>query len=589
MPDISGLQRDTKKYIRYRGFQTMDTQSAREALDPTRLAWCENLEIVGPNQLVCCQGPAPALVNIPSQLISSQFSATFGNADYIMCFTESGAGYQVSAITGALTQIAPNGTFSAAPDCTVWSSKYLLIADASAGYCVWDGHVFVQSGGVSPSITITNGGSYGSVAPTVTISGGSGSGNAAHAVLTNGVVTSVVLDAPGIGYQPADTLTVTFGSGTAAATAKVWPTFSASPTTLAIYAGRVWLAATRLLAWTGTQGFDDAAPANAAGNTTLNDADLAHSITALRSLNNFLYIFGDNSIKQIGTVTVSGSTTNFAIVTLSSDQGTPFPRAIASYNRLILFANKVGVYAILGASVEKVSDQMDGIFPLMDTSQPLQAAIQDLHSSLHTFLILCRYRDPAQARTRSLILCFTKNRWFVASQGDNLISICTASINGLTETFASSGSDVTQIFQSAVPVNVLLKTALSDNGADIGKRMLQCAVALTATTALTVNLLTESENGSTLFQLSTGTGFIWLNNAGAVVSWVNNSGQTVEWLVSGFVYQRSQAAATGVYIGMTLYGSFPGAGSGGGPTGLIINGLVAEYQDTKVFASKMSA
>lgn len=586
MADIAATQKSTKNYIAYRGFETMDTQSAREALPLNKLAWCENLQIVGPNQLVACNGPATPIATIPGEIITEQFFANYKppggvSTDYIICFCQSGSGYQVNAATGAFVKFALAGTFSAAPDMTVWSSQRILIADPTAGYCTWDGLTFVQTGGVSPNIVVTAGGSGYASPPTVTISGGSGSGATAHAVLTAGVVTAVVLDNAGTGYKAGDVLTVTFGSGTATATAIVWPSFSLTPTTLAIFAGRVWLGGGRVLTWTGTKGFDDAASADAAGSTTINDADLVHQITALRSLNNFLYIFGDNSIKQIGTVTVSGSSTIFNIVTLSSDQGTPFPRAIASYNRLILFANKVGVYAILGASVEKVSDQMDGIFALLDVTQPVQAAVQDLHTSLHTFLLLVRYRDPVAGVTRSLILCFYKNRWFVANQGSNLTSICTAPIGGIIETFGSSGSDVTQLFQASTPVPIIFQTALSDNNEPhMGKRAMQCAVSLNSSTLTTVNLTVDTENGSQPFPFQSGSMVSWVNNLGQPVQWQNNALQNVNWFSVGFLYQRSKAAGTGVYLGMSITGSF---------AGLVLNGLVLEYQEGKVMGSRMSA
>jgi hypothetical protein len=592
MSKISETQKATKDYIIFRGFETMDTQSARQALPVNRLAWCENLQIVGPNQLIAVNGPAPSIANLAGEIILSMFSANFTppggvNADYIICFCQSGAAYQVNAVTGASVRFALSGTFSPAPDMTVWSSQRILIADPTAGYCTWDGHVFVQSGGVSPNIVITNGGSGYGAPPSVTISGGSGAGATAHAVLTGGVVTSVVLDSSGTGFKAGDTLTVTFGSGTAAATAIVWPFFALTPTTLAVFAGRVWLAGARNLTWTGTKGFDDAAAADAAGSTVINDADLVHQITALRALNNFLYIFGDNSIKQIGTVTVSGSTTIFNIVTLSSDQGTPFPRAITSYNRLILFANKVGVYAILGASVEKVSDPMDGIFALADFTQPFQAAVQDLHTSLHTFLLLIRYKDPLQSITRSLILCFYKNRWFVASQGNQLTAICTASIAGLTETFASSGSDVTQIFQSNVAVPIIFRTSLSDNNAPHqGKRALRAAIMLSTSNFTTANFTVDTENGSQLFPFLNGSSMIFLNNFGNQVNFVNNSNQPVNFFTTGLLYQRTGAAGTGIYLGLSLTGVFTG---GSGTGGFTINQAILEYQDNAVMASKMNA
>src|SRR5215472_1418386 len=546
--DVARLQQATKKYIFYSGFDTMDTQSAREALPTTKLAWCENLQIVGPNQLVACNGPAAPLTQIAGKVITSQFFANYTppggvQTDFIICFTQDGAGYQVNAGTGAQVQFALPNTFSTTPDMTVWASQRILIADPTAGYCTWDGHVFVQSGGVSPNIVVTNGGSGYGAPPTVTIGGGSGAGATAHAIITGGVVTSIVLDNAGTGYKAGDVLTVSFApASTTAATAIVWPFFALTPTTLAVYAGRVWLAGARNLTWTGTKGFDDSNPANASGSTTIADADLAHSITALRALNNFLYIFGDAAIKQIGTITVSGSTTVFNIVTLSSDQGTPFPRAIASYNRLILFANKVGVYAILGASVEKVSDQMDGIFAAMDYSQPFQAAVQDLHTSLHTFLLLVRYRDPVAGITRSLILCFYKNRWFVANQGNSITAICTAPIGGLIETFSSSGADVTQLFQSTTPVPFILRTSLSANQeAQIGKKGLRVVIAASSQTLTTLQGSADSENltPGRPFSWSTAIPITWVNNAGQLIQWVNNASQPIQWVATGFLYQRA--------------------------------------------------
>ena len=586
MPPANVTQRQlaTKKYIVFSQFTTMNTQSARQALPVGELAWCENLQIVGPNQLVACNGPATAIATIPGVTISAQYFANYTppggvNTDYIISFTSAGAGYQTNAQTGATVNFAVMGTFSPQPDMTVWASQRILIADPMSGYCTWDGNTFVQVGGVSPNIVVTNGGSGYGAPPSVTITGGSGSGATAHAVLTGGSVTSVVLDTPGTGFKAGDTLTVTFGSGTAAATAIVWPSFVLTPTTLAVYAGRVWLAGTRTLTWTGTAGFDDAKAADASGSTQISDADLVHQITALRSLNNFLYIFGDNSVKQVGTITVSGSSTIFNIISLSSDQGCPFPRAIASYNRLVLFANKVGVYAVLGASVEKVSDQMDGIFALADTSQPFQAAVNDLHTSLHTFLLLLRYKDPL-AGTRSLILCFYKNKWFVANQGSDLTSMCTAPITGLIETFASSGQDIKQIFQSTVPVPIILRTSESPNGEiEMGKIGLEVMVALNSNTLGVLNGTADSENldPGKPFTLSTALQLIWINNSNQVLTWQNNSLQTLTWATTGFVYQRSPISASGIFLGCTLTGTFAGGSST--TSGLVINAVLIEYQD----------
>ena len=69
-----------------------------------------------------------------------------------------------------------------------------------------------NSGGYSTTFTITNTGSNYITPPTVTLNGAGGSGATAYAVLTNGVVTSIVLLTPGSGYT---TFTVTIESAPA--------------------------------------------------------------------------------------------------------------------------------------------------------------------------------------------------------------------------------------------------------------------------------------------------------------------------------------------------------------------------------------
>jgi hypothetical protein len=129
---------------------------------------------------------------------------------------------------------------------------------------------------------------------------------------------------------------------------------------------------------------------------------------------------------------------------------------------------------------------------------------------------------------------------------------------------------------------------LSDNGAPhMGKRAIQCAVAFSSATFTTVNLMVDSENGSKPFSFTTGIPITWVNNLNQVVQFQNNSLQNVNWFSTGFIYQRSPAAGTGVYLGLGITATV--AGSTAGVGGFVINMLVLEYQDNKVMGSRMSA
>ena len=221
LPMPGGEQRDQTKFIVFENFEKMNTQSIRQSLSEKDLAWLENLQpIAGNNYLTV---PAHAAIGISvttgGEIISTMFYAALNGVDYFVVFTQQGSGYLVNIATGNVNHFAPDGTYTPFPDVTTWQASRLLIADPKAGYGTFDGTVFVGQGGVSPNITVTHGGSGYSTPPTVTISGGSGTGATAHAVVTNGSVTSVVLDNPGTGYQAGDVLTVTFGTspGTGAA------------------------------------------------------------------------------------------------------------------------------------------------------------------------------------------------------------------------------------------------------------------------------------------------------------------------------------------------------------------------------------
>ena len=446
---------------------------------------------------------------------------------------------------------------------------------------------------------ILNGGSGYTSVPSVTFAAPLGGGTTAigTATIANGEVTGITITTAGSGYKenPAVTIGAPNVAGgaqayanaqvenVAYATCQAWPFFSITPNTLAVFQGRVWLGGGRTLQWSGTGGFDDASVSDAAGFTQIPDSDLIQSIYALRSLNNYLYIFGDNSIKQIGTIQVSSGSTLFTIVTLASDLGTTFPQSITSYNRLVLFANKVGVHAIFGASVQKISDPMDGVYRNLNFTQQLCAAVNDVNS-IHCYLLLARYNDPVLGNQRSIMLTFMNNKWFIVSTSlsSAVVAMCSAPIAGTYETFVSSGNDITQILESpSTAVPIILRTAMSHHGKKfMEKKVLRYAIAHQAQSIGQVNGSIDTENGSQTFTYQFAVQVTWVNAAGQPVQFVNSSNAAVNFVGVGFLFERGQAAGSGVYIGMSLSGTF---------SGFAINSLFIEYQDRTVLVSRPGA
>lgn len=605
----------------------MNTKPMRQNLTETEAAWIENLQPVAGNDLVCVPAPLGALTTVPGKIVSRQFSAAILSSpddpggpltDYIIFFATDGSATAINAATGDQVTFAPPGTYSTVPDMTTWSDERILIVDdTTAGYSTWDGRTLVVQGGVSPNFTITNGGSGlpdGTVP--VFISGGNGGGATAHGIISGGSLVQVVLDNPGQGFFAGDQIVVTGPPG-ATITGNVWPQ-GLQGNTIAVYGGRVWTAKRRTINYTGTGGYDDVSPANAAGFFEITDADLVHEITALRSLNNYLYIFGDQSVKQIGALaiqqppqgTTGNPTTLFQILTLASDIGCPFPMSILSYNRLVAFCNKHGVYLIYGSSIQKISDDLDGLFMKVDFAVEPSAAVFDLNN-LHCYGLLLQYLDSdniavfgdasealpplpqdhplrvsslvTPMRTapleRALICVLQTKSWWVASQGMDLRSIVSVPMSATNELeiFGSSGSDVTWLLADPdSDVTYILKTPLTAHDNIVtAKQLVRAGVAMSASLPQSINMLAETENHQRQVALEAAKGIIWRGNDGQIIRWKNDTNQYV-WFIGapGFKLPHTSVEGYGRVVGATLFAT---------SRQLSFNAVLLEYIDADVW------
>ena len=527
-------QHGPRQFIIFDNMPKMNTRPMRQNLSEKEAYWIENLQPIAGNDLKVVPAPlAIPLTTLPGKTVTRMFPTALLNnpsdpnsslVDMIIYFASDGSATAITADNGNQLEFAPPGTFSNVPDMTTFSNTMILIADPLAGYCTWDGFTFSQG--------------------------------------INGIFC----------------------------------------TTVAVFAGRAWLANRRQLTWSGTTGPTDFNPANASGDTTLTDADLVHEITALRALNNYLYIFGDQSTKFIGNVTVANpptgtvgvSTTEFEIVTLASDIGCPFMMTIQSYNRLVLFANLHGVYAIIGASIQKASDDLDGIWMRVDFSLEPCAAVADINE-IHCYLLLVRYRDPANAAVfgvqaqgtpllRSLITVFQSKQWWVASQGQQLLSIVSLALAETNEiqTYGSSGNDVTSLFSDDnSPVTYILKTALTAHGnIIINKQAIKAGVALTAQVPQSLTMLIESERKTNSYTLIAAKPIIWRNEQHDIITFTNSQPNEIQFMLGpGFSVP---------YLSVDAYGHVLGATAFATSDNLSINAVLIEYIEADLWSEMTS-
>jgi hypothetical protein len=367
------------------------------------------------------------------------------------------------------------------------------------------------------------------------------------------------------------------GSG-ATANAYVWPFIGFSPNSVAYWQGQVWLtgvkfgspiSTARILAYSGITSLDptnvtpisyDNFTNQGTGSNVINDADLSEGLTCVRALNNFLYIFGNSSIKQIGSKNLTGTPliTNFTITTISSDQGTTWKDSVRSFNRIVLFANQTGVLAVFGATIQKLSDDMDGIFLIGDfsTVKP-QSAVVDLFNK-HVFVLLFRINDPIHG-ARNVMVALVGQSWWLLSAG-NLLAICQESSGSIFTLWGSYGGDVTPLFvDPAVPVPIRVSTALSeDKDLLTNKRAIRASIShFIGEGAPTLTWAQESENGATETTYMFTKVVQFMSEFGPI-NFTNSLGQVINFTTGGYLFQPLQVQATGIYLGGTLTGLVAG-------------------------------
>lgn len=561
----AGIKEAKHDYLVLKKVKGINTQPSREAIGEDEYSWIENMMPIGDAFIKAVPQVGNATATVTATIQSMHF-ATLGTTNYQITFSTSGGAQAVNLGTGGVVTIAPGGTFTT-PSMDQWKSERIVIGDPTNGYFSWDGTLFYSPGSLSTIAVVTTGSGY-TTTPGVVITGGTvGTTASAVATLVAGGVSVVNITATGAGYTAAPAISFSGGGGTGTtATAYIMPTGQNADAT-SVYAGRVWLMKNRTLTFTAPNTWSDFNTANAAGSSTITEGSLRQRIFGAEALDNYLYIFGDSSIIIIGDLKVTGSITTFSQTFLSSTTGTTLPATITAMERAIIFMNKYGVYALFGASVQKISKALDGIFPLIDFTQPISAGLVQIHNIL-CYAVNFTYQDTNALRPIQAV--FFDGKWFITSQGA-LTFISPASIDGVLSIWGTTGRDVTPLYtNTTATIATTVQTGLYDLGNPIfDKQVNRAGLEWTAPLLSEANLEIDTETITNSALVSGSSALIWTNNAGNVIIWQNNSLQTIDWISSGFALLQSFFDLVGKYIGATVTSNSPG---------IVINGILIEYQ-----------
>jgi hypothetical protein len=471
--------------------------------------------------------------------------------------------------------ITGGGGSSATANATLSSGvvNSITLTEAGSGY-VNQPTVTIRGGGASinataiaelvtfatgtVSIAVTNGGTgYGGFGNLpVTIVGGGGSGANATAIISGNTITEVIMNNHGTGYTSSPLVFVSGGTGSNATLLAVVNT--APIVDVATFSGRVWIAQGRTVYASSAVSPTDFTSVSAV-SLTLTDSTLTGNITALLSANNFLYVYGEDSINVFSNLQVTSTgNTLFTNTNVSASIGSKRLYAIFPYFRSVLFMNDYGIYALVGSTTTKISDPLDGIFPYIDFTKPVtggQALLNNILCAVFNFYVNSNF--PLGPSPSRYIQCvFFEKKWFITSQGNTLKYVTSAPVNGKVNLYGTDTSNYAyQLYSNSINnISSYIQTALQDMGDPIRtKQALKFAVEATLTQSGTFDVTVDSEQGASSAYTLADTGVSWLNNNSQVISWVNNSSVVINWLLSvGYYLYKSDASQYGKYLGLTM-------------------------------------
>jgi len=448
----------------------------------------------------------------------------------------------------AVTIIEPGSGYNASPTVTVTGG-------GGSGANIVLSYLNFNKG--TASALITNGGTgYSNVSNlTVTFAGGGGSNAAGVGIISGGQVTQIVMTNYGSGYTNAANLAVTIAGGGGANATAVGIVQNNDISDVASFSGRTWISQGRTIFYSAPDTYNDFISV-AAGSFVLTDSTLRGNIDSLLSANNFLYIFGEDSINVFSDVRVdTNGITLFSNTNVSAAIGSRRKGGIFPYFRSVLILNDYGIYALVGATTAKISDALDGVFEDIDFSYPITGGLVIINN------IICAafnaYYDDGSG-VRPVQFVFFDKKWFVTSQG-TLTRVVSSPIGGTINLYGTTGTNLVQLYANAsANISTTVSTALwplTDMIRD--KQALKFGIEATITQGGVLNVTVDQENRSSAAYTLTNE-VAWVNNVNQEISWLNLSNAVVTWtFAEGYSLYKSDAEQYGKYLGLTVTSNSP--------------------------------
>lgn len=437
------------------------------------------------------------------------------------------AGTTISAISGTELTLSKNATATAATTPLTVGPTLTLSANATA---------------TATAVPITTG-------PTITIS--------ANATAT-GTATVMTVKATLTLRSPATasgTVTLTIGAGAPKGT--IEDPESAGVRDLAVFEGRVWLVSgNRGILATGQGSFTTFGSVYASITHSMPDSVFPGQITTIKAAVQLLWVFGPGAINTISNVQVISGIPFFQNENLVAGTGTALADSVHPLFRTMVFLSPPGVYAILGATPQKLSDQLDGMMPDVEPVGTSPGAVFNLNS-------LLAYAVLVDIEGQRRLLVYSRPTWLIAEQGADLKWITTlVRTDGQIQCWGTNGTDIRQLFAGeAGDWDIRLKMFDFDmfTRRDTIRRIAVQAEVLEqeGSVPFDPDLQVEVENEST----STGavggllaSAVTWINNDLIETPWINNVAGPVTWVAQGNIMYLAEVKFSGNLLSAHIFG-----------------------------------
>jgi hypothetical protein len=178
---------------------------------------------------------------------------------------------------------------------------------------------------------------------------------------------------------------------------------------------------------------------------------LTYSWINLIQSNGFLYLLGDSSVNYISGVTTTGSPaiTTFSNLNVDPDTGTPWRDSAITFGRAVIMANPIGVYAIYGGAVQKISDQLDGVFSTGNLNNVLYLQPSSARAEIYgtkVYMLLLPIIDPVSQQAVNALMMWDGKRWFSAESQLSLTYIRTLEIGSDIRAWGTDGLGIYELF-----------------------------------------------------------------------------------------------------------------------------------------------